>query len=207
MTETATINPNFNKLVDVKDFKFRFKKDEFGNQRPAVELKAGIPSVEGFVAILEAGGKQLELLQEAAYNIVRSALQSEVSDNEKASQETIDWNKFTWEAIANQPQADRRSSAISEEAWTAFTTEYIQIMPGITGKSAEAVGNACIVYKKKFAQIKTDKKSLEKLKEQLTLFIGHTKNGEQHQEILDMLIQKCDNYLKSDDVAQLVANL
>jgi len=207
MTETTAINPNFNKLVDVKDFKFRFKKDEFGNQRPAVELKAGIPSVEGFVAILEAGGKQLELLQEAAYNIIRASLQAEVSDNEKASQETIDWNKFTWEAIANQPQADRRSSAISEEAWTAFTTEYIQIMPGITGKSVEAVGNACIVYKKKFAQIKTDKKSLEKLKEQLTLFIGHTKNGEQHQEILDMLIQKCDNYLKSDDVAQLVANL
>lgn len=207
MSENQTVNPSFDKFVDMKDFKFRFRKDKLENQRPAVELQAGVPSVEGFVAILEAGGKQLELLQEAACGIIRGALQNYVSDNENAAQDTIDWSKFTWEAIANQAPADRRSSAISEEAWNDFVTEYIQIMPGITGKSPEAVTNACIVYKKKFAQIKTDKVSLAKLKDQLTLFIGHTRNGEQHQEVLDMLIQKCDALLKADDVAQLVANL
>lgn len=206
MTE-QNIAPNFNQLVDLKEFKFRFKKDELGNQRPTVEIKAGVPSVEGFVAILQAGGKQLELLQEAAYNIIRAALASEVADNEKASQETLDFTKFSWEAIANQPQADRRSSAISEEAWTAFNTEYLKVMPGVTGKSPEAIGNALLVYKKKFSIVKTDKVTLAKLKDQLALFIEHTKNGEQHEEILSMLMGKLDTYLKSDDVAMLVANL
>lgn len=210
MSETQTtesIAANFDKNVDVKDFKFRFKKDGLGNQRPSVELKAGIPSVEGFIAILQAGGKQLELLQEAAYGIVRAELTAYVQDNENAAQDTIDWSKFTWEAIANKPAQDRRSSAISAEAWDDFAKEYITIMPGITGKSPEAVGNAVLVYRKKFAQIKTDKVSLAKLKDQLALFTEHTKNGEAHQEILELLLNKVDTYLKSDDVAQLVANL
>lgn len=207
MTETATITPNFDSTVDAKDFNFRFKKDKLGNQRPAVSLKAGVPSVEGIVKILETGGKGLELLQDAMYDVVRGALAAWVGDDEKASQETLDFSKFTWEAIANQPREDRRASSITPEQWSAFAADYQAVMPGITGKSAEQVANATVVFLKKFSIVKTNKPVIEALKTQLALYTDNSPNAEEHSEILELLVRKADTYLKSDDVETLVANL
>jgi 4-hydroxy-3-methylbut-2-enyl diphosphate reductase IspH len=80
-------------------------------------------------------------------------------------------------------------------------------MPALTNKSVEAVTTATVVYLKKFAQIKTEKKSLEKLKEQLAIYTQNTKRGEDFAEILDLLDRKVNLYLKSDDVENLIANL
>lgn len=203
----ATIVPNFDSTVDAKDFNFRFKKDKLGNQRPAVSLKAGVPSVEGIVKILETGGKGLELLQDAMYDVIRSALAAWVGDDEKASQETLDHSKFTWEAIANQPREDRRASSITPEQWAAFAADYQAVMPGITGKNADQVANATVVYLKKFSIVKTNKPVIEALKTQLALYADNSPNAEEHSEILELLVRKADTYLKSDDVETLVANL
>ena len=208
MTEqTATIKPNFDSSVDGKEFNFRFKKDKLGNQRKAVQLTAGVPSVEGIVKILETGGKGLELLQDAMYDVVRSALAGWVADDESASQTTLDFSKFTWEAIANQPREDRRASSITPEQWTAFAADYQAVMPGITGKSAEQVANATVVYLKKFSIVKTNKDVLNALKTQLALYADNSPNAEEHSEILELLVRKADTYLKADDVEQLVSNL
>jgi hypothetical protein len=80
-------------------------------------------------------------------------------------------------------------------------------MPSVTNKSAEAVGNAVSVYLKKFAQVKSNKPVLAKLKEQLGLYMEHTKSGDQFQEILDLLISKVDAYLSANDVELLIQNL
>jgi hypothetical protein len=208
MTETtSTITPNFDSTVDAAEFTFRFKKDKLGNQRKPVTLRAGVPSVEGIVKILETGGKGLELLQDALYDVVRGALAGWVGDDEAASQETIDLSKFTWEAIANQPREDRRASSISPEQWAAFAADYQAVMPDITGKSAEAITNATIVYLKKFAIIKTNKGAIEALKTQLALYAENSPNAEEFAEILDLLIRRADTYLKADDIEALVANL
>jgi hypothetical protein len=203
----ATIVPNFDKTVDAKDFKFRWKKDKLGNQRPTIEIKAGVPSMEGFVEILTKGGKGLELLQDAAYDVIRDALGAYFAENETATADSLDLTKFTWEAIANQPKADRRASTISDEDWAAFAKDYIEVMPAVTNKSVEAVTNATVVYLKKFSIVKTDKPVLGKLKEQLALYMNTTKKGEDFVEILDLLNRKLDGYLAANDVQLLVANL
>lgn len=210
MTEQSTqINPAFDQTVDAKDFKFRFKKDKLGNKRADVELKGFVPSVEGIVSILEKGGKGLELLQDAIYDVIRGALASEVSDNEKFDQAFYDANsgKFTWEAIANQPREDRRASAISEETWAAFAADYIAVMPGVTNKTVEAVSNATVVYLKKFTLVKTNKEVLAKLKEQLSLYVEHSPNAEAFQDVVELLIRKADGFLAADDTQLLIANL
>lgn len=214
---TDAITPAFDKTVDSKDFKFRFKKDKLGNQRANVEIKGFVPSVEGIVAILEKGGKGLELLQDAMYDVVRAQLASDVADDEKFTQASydsatikigdVDLPKYSWEAIANQPREDRRASSIPEELWKAFAEDYIAIMPGVTNKSVEAVTNATIVYLKKFSLVKTDKDVLNKLKQQLALYMEHSQNAEQFQEILDLLLRKADVYLAADDIETLKANL
>lgn len=201
------INASFDKNVDVKDFKFRWKKDKLGNQRSNVELKAGVPSIEGFVAILEAGGKGLELLQEAAYGVIRDSIGSFLSENEDATAANVDLTQFTWDKIANQPAADRRASSIPEETWTGFATDYIDIMPQVTGKSKEAVTNATLIYGKKFSMVKSNKPVLKALKEQLGIYANSTKKGEEFAEILELLTRKVDTYIGSNDVELLVANL
>ncbi len=220
----APVTANFDKTVDTKEFNFRFKKDKLGNQRQAFRINALTPSVEGIMAILEQGGKSLKLLLECAEDVVRSAVASDVADNEGFNQSVYDSAKikikvtnedgtetelevpkYSWIGIANQPKEDRRT--IAPEAWEAFSKAYLEIMPAVAGKTAEQVGNAIQVFVKKFAQVKTNKPVLTQLKGQLALFIEHCKNAEDFVEILELLDRKADEYLKSDDVEKLVANL
>jgi len=208
-TEATAIVANFDKTVDAQDFKFRFKKDKLGNQRAAVELKAFVPSVEGIISILEKGGKGLELLQDAVYDVIKGAIGADVSDNETFNQDFYNLNaaKYTWEAIANQPKEDRRSSAISTEQWEAFAADYINTMPGVTGKSLDAVTMATTVYVKKFLQVKTNKDVLKLLKTQLGLYMEHSKNAEAFSDILELLLKKADTYLNADAPTLSIENL
>lgn len=206
MTEQSINLPaNHNPLVDFKEMKFRFKRDKIGGQRPTVELKLPVPSIEGVRAIFEAGGKDLELLMETVYDVVRSVAVGIVGDKEDISQENFPFEKLGWTAIANAPRAER--AKIAEEVWEAFGKDYLEIMPGLTGKTADQIGSAVQVYLKKFAQIKTNKPILAKLKDQLTIYVENTKKGEDFEEILSLLVGKLETYLKADEVEQLIANL
>ena len=204
-TMTEQIVANADNTVDTKEFSFRFKKDKLGNQRPSVKLAVKVPSVEGLVSILEKGGKGLELLLEVVSDTVRGALAGYVADDEKISQETVPHDKLTWEAIATAPRAERKT--IADEIWEAFAKDYIEVMPGVTGKSADAVTNATVVFLKKFSIVKTNKEVLAKLKEQLGLYMEHSKKAEEFSEVLELLTSKVDTYLKANDVELLVQNL
>lgn len=204
---SPSINANFDSSVDAKEFVFRFKKDKLGNQRSPVSLKAGVPSVEGLVSILELGGKGLELLQDALVDTIQAALRTWVSDTENASQEVLDLSKFTWNAIANQPREDRRSGAISEEQWASFTADYAAIMPSVTGKNSSQIGAAIEIYVKKFSMVKTNKPVLNALKVQLGLYMEHSPSASNFEDILELLTRRIENYLKSDDAEQLINNL
>lgn len=206
-TQAAAITPNFDKLVDMKEASFRFKKDKMGNQRATVKGSIPVPSVEGFIAIIEAGGKQLELLQDAAYDVVRAVVGEAVGQNENLkSLDELDLTQYSWEKIANMPKEDRRSSSIPEEVWKAFAEDYIKVMPGVTGKTQEACSNATLVYLKKMAPVKTDKKILNLLKQQLAIYVEQP-SAEQYSEILDVLTRRIETYLAADDIALIVQNL
>lgn len=204
---TPTIVPNANVLVDMKECSFNFKKDKMDNKRPSVKGNIPVPSVEGFVAILEAGGKQLELLQEAAYNVVRNQIAEEVGNNEALkSLDELDMSKYSWQAIAEMDKTDRRSASIPEEAWKAFAEDYIKVMPALTQKSETAVTNATVVYLKKFAPWKSDKKTIGLLKGQLAIY-AEQPSAEQFAEILDLLVRRADTYLAANELTLVASNL
>jgi len=205
-TNQAAIVVKTNPNVQTFETKFRFNKDSFGNRRDAVEFKSvPAPSAQGIVAILEAGGKGLDLLIDNCKDTVRAALQAWVNETPDASEETVDWNKFSWDAIANQSKAER--ATIDEDTWKAFAADYIQVMPGVTGKALQTVTNATIVYLKKFSIIKTDKESLNKLKDQLALYMEHSPNAEKFVSILELLDSKLKTYLMEDTVEAIRSNL
>lgn len=207
MSETAIV-ANVDKTVTMTEMVFRFKKDKLGTKRADVKLNAAVPSVDGVVDILTRGDvKEVQLLLDACYDVIRASAAGIIGDDENITADNFPYDKITWAAIAAQPKEDRRSSSISEEAWNAFCGSYISYMPGATGKSEEAVTNATLVYRKKFGPWKTDKKTLEKLKQQLGLYMEGCPEAEQHTEIMDMLIRRLDTYLKADDLVALAANL
>lgn len=206
MEQTAIV-ANVDNKIDTKEMVFRFKKDKLGNKRPDVKLEVAVPSVEGVVDILTRGDvKEVELLLDSLYATIRSAAASIVSDDENVTPDNFPYDKVTWTAVANQPKEDRRSNTISDEAWESFCKDYIEVMPGITGKSVDFVTNATVVYRKKFAPWKTDKRTITKLKEQLGLFM-ETKQAEDHAEILELLIRRADAYLAADDLVAIASNL
>ena len=198
--------PNVDQTVELKEAKFRFKKDKLGNQRPTFELKnLPVPNANGIVEILTTGGKPLALLLEVVYDTVRAAAASIVADDEKISQESFPFDKVSWTAIANQERAER--TKIEDSVWEAFAADYLAVMPAVTGKDAEQLGNAVSVYMKKFSIVKTNKPILAKLKEQLALYVEHSKQVDQFSDIIELLTNKLDTYLTSNDVELIINNL
>lgn len=207
MNAPTAVENNVDESFVMREFAFRFKKDKMGNQRPSIKLKAPVPTANGIAKILTEGdAKQFELLQDACADIVRDVLASYVSENETISQESLDLNKLFWQAIANMPKEDRRSSTIPEELWTGFVADYIAVMPGLTGKSQDACKNATEVYVRKFAPWKSQKNILAKLKEQLALYMSQP-SAEQFTDILELLVRRVDTYLAADDLAAIAGNL
>jgi hypothetical protein len=194
-----TVVANTNPLIEARDFTFRFKKDKLGNKRANVELRIPVPSAEGLANIVTEGGKPLECLIDIASDFIRTQVAAWVSDAENASQDTFDAAKFDFSFLANLPKEDRRSAAIPTETWEEFVKDYISVMPGRTGKSAEAVGLAAEIFAKKLLPAKTNKPVLEKLKQQLSIY-SESETAEQFEEVLSFLIRRLDAYLAAGEI-------
>lgn len=195
---------NTNQTTVNSEFVFRFKKDSLGNKRAPVTLSLPVPTISGIVEILKAGGKQLDLLNDAIYSVVKSVAGEIVSNDVNISQETFPVAQVLWDAIANMPKAER--ATISAEQWEAFGKDYMAIMPGVANKTADQVGLAVQIYLKKFAQVKTNKPVLNALKTQLALYV-ETPNAEQFQDVLELLLRRVDTYLSAEEPQILAENL
>jgi hypothetical protein len=212
MSDTQNaVTANFDNKVDAKDYKFHFKtmKDKesgIETKRPTVELKLPIPSVEGIIAILEAGGKQLELLQNAVEQIVVSQARSILSDNEGMTDKDFPMDQCSWEFIANMPDAEKRGRGIPKEVWEEFAADYIEVMPSVTGKTTEQVALAAKLFVTKFQQVKTNKPVIGKLREQLAIYANNSKQAENFADCIKFLDDKAEALLQADEAA-LLANL
>ena len=206
--ETAKhqVIPNFDNKVDLKDYKFHFKKDELGNKRETIELKLPVPSVEGIVAILEAGGKGLDLLLSVVGDAVASQARSIINDDVNVTAANFPTKECVWEFIANMPEAEKRGRGIAKEVWEEFAADYLAIMPGITGKTEEQVSLAAKLFLNKFQSVKTNKPVLKKLQEQLAVYTNGSPNAENYIDCVKFLDEKAETLLQQDEAAML-ANL
>lgn len=209
MTETQQpINAAYNKFLDEKEVKFSFRtvKDEatgLESKRPTIEQKIPVPSVEGIISILEAGGKQLELLLDTVADVIYGRAREVLADDEKLTEVPLD--QLTWEIIANLPKAERKGRGIPKDVWEDFSKDYIAVMPSITGKTAEQIGNAAKILLNKFAQVKTNKPVINLLKGQLALYLNSSPNAESYSECVEFLVNKADTLLAADEAALLDA--
>lgn len=189
-------------------YKFHFKKDDLGNKRPSIDLVLMTPTMEGVIAALISDEKQALYIIDVLSQEIYKAARLQVGDEQKPvnKQGELDTTKLTIEALANMPKAERTGGGISKEIWEAFSKDYIAVMPGITGKTAEQIANAAKLMLAKFQPVKTQKKVLGFLKDQLNLWYTSTTNAEEFSECYEFLDEKAKTLLAADE-ASLLANL
>jgi hypothetical protein len=192
-----TIKANFNSKVDVVETAFHFRKtvDEatkIETKRASVLLPLPTPSVEGLIDIIQNGGKGLDLLIEAAQGIVIEQAREYINNNEDVTSLNFPFAMLDWNTIANLPKADRRGGGISKEVWDEFAKDYILVMPALINKSSEAVTMATKIFLTKFANVKTNKAIISKLKDYLAIYINNTARGEEFVEAVEWLNKKAD---------------
>lgn len=208
MTEnTATptaIMVNFDNKLDYKSAKFNFRKvkdAETGveTKRATVELdKLPVPSVEGIVAILETGGKSLDLLLEAVSDIIINRARDVINESESMTSENFDYSACDWNVIANLEKEDRRSG-ISKETWDDFAVDYVEVMPAVSGTSKEQSANAAKIFVGKFASIKSKKDVITKLKLRLSMYAEHSPKAAEFADVIEFLFKKADKLISAKE--------
>lgn len=214
-------------------FFFKEKKDNSGKKtgykRPALTLNIPIPSAVSLASILSQGIKaysevipegaavpaevlsarnQLDLLLNAAADIIYSAARSQVNEKEDISQETLDMSKLSWEHIANIPPAERKGTGISEETWDEFVKDYVTVMPealkhqGIS-KTDEQIATQAEILKKRFSAYRQNKKIVNYMRQMLSIWYQHTQQKEDFADVFKYLDERADTLLKADETAVL----
>ena len=209
LCENIKVNHNFK--VDVKPVKFNFKRQKDKDTgletiREAVELAIAFPSIEGIIAILEAGGKQLELLQDSVEGVITSVARDIIAEDLGINASNFPIDKLTWEAIANMPKAQRRGGGIPKEVWEGFAQDYVEVMPTATGKSVEQITNAAKILQGKLTAVRTNEPVLELLIEQLAIYADNSPNVEEYKECVEFLLNKAETFLNVSP-EELLANL
>lgn len=203
----ATTNPT---SVN-KEFKFRFKKDDLGNQRPGVTLFSPVPTLQEISRLAlttqevvdeqtkekkVVPSKEAELIADAIYAVIQSQIRSMVNDDEKASQENFKFDEATFEYIANMPPSARRGAGIPKEQWEEFAKNYVDVMPAVTGKTKEQCAQAAQVYLRKFRDAAGNPPVIEKLQKYLAMYVEAPNNkAEEFQDILEFLLKKSTDML------------
>lgn len=201
--------------ADLQEFNFRFRKDkDTGTQRPSIKVNLPVPNVNGLVEILTNGvledgkySKELELLFEAITDTIRFAATELINADENITSDRFPYEKLTWTVIANSDRSDGRSDKIPEDVWKAFVEDYVSIMPALTNKTKEQISNAAAVFVNKLNMIRSNKVLLSQLKDQFTIYVSATKNGEQFSEIVELLNRKFKTYLEADKNEAILNNL
>ena len=125
--------------------------------------------------------------------------------DENITAENFPYEELTWEKIAALPKAERRGGGIPKETWEEFIKDYIAVMPGLTGKTLDKVENAARNFANKFAAVKTNKKVLGLLVDQLGIYTT-SPNAENFLECINFLTEKADKLMNMSE-EELLANL
>lgn len=182
-----------------KDFSFRTNK-ETGYKRPTVTVSYPVLTAVGLVSALQSEDTKLvSLICDLAADAVTSHVRSFVEADENFSQEAlnvlIEEGKISLETIANLPKSERNT--ISKENLEEFATDYIALMPGVTGKDVKKIQTAAALFIERFKRVAGDNGILAVLQEQLGVFIENAGPEllEKHERVLSYLASKLEELL------------
>jgi len=194
--------------VIVKPTIFNFKKSKDKDTgivtiRESVNLAIPYVTTDGILAILEAGGKELELLLATLETVVSNRARDLLYKDLYATAASFPVAQTSWSVIANLPKAVR---GIPKEVWAAFTQDYVETMPEATGKTVEQVSNMARILGNKLTAIRSNKQVLNLCIEQLAIYADNSAKAVDFAPCIEALMEKADSYLNAES-EDLLSNL
>lgn len=189
---------------------FRTVKDKdtgTETKRESIKLHIPVPAWVDVIAMIEAGlapeasevaKNNLQLLSDAMFAVTYEQAVSLAKENTSLTSANFPFEELDWEKIANAPEAERKSRGISKEEWADFADDYMASMPAITGKEEERVKRAVAVFILKFAPIKSDKKSIAVLRDQLVVYAEQAPNASNYFKVIEFLLKKADALIEAE---------
>ena len=202
--------------TDTKEQDFHFKKEKIKNDKgevigegkklPSITVGLPVPSAEGILEIIQAGGKELELLlasvQDVVYDAARTIvndIREKLPDGQEVKPDMIDLAKLAWSVIANTAAVERRGLGLSDDDWDSFAADYRAIMPKATGKDIDRIEKHIQLFKKKFYPCRNDKKALTVLSDMLSLWAVNTSTMEDNKDVYEYLKGRVDTLLQEEE--------
>lgn len=199
-----------------KEFSFFFRTDKIrddegkvigtGRKHPDVKAVLPVPTYVQMIEMLQAGGKEAELMLDALVNEIDKAARSQINDwresnglDKDFTPTAFDLGKLTVTAIANTPRNERAGTAISDEDWTAFLDDYQHVMVHVVGYEEKKVKLAVMHFKVQLRRISNDKPAVQKLLDLLNVWATKTDNLEDHTAAYEALTKKAAKYLKAEE--------
>ncbi len=203
----------YNQVEAAINFRTVKAKDEEGNvtetKRDSIKLHFPVPSYEDIIAMIEAGTAEgatevaknnLQLITDSLFNTVFEVAVSLAKENTSLTSANFPMDELDWAKIANAPEAERKSRGISKEEWADFAEDYISAMPALTGKDEERVKRAVAMFINKFGPIKSDKKSIAVLRDQLVVYAEQAPNAGNSFKVIEFLLKKADALIEAEVV-------
>lgn len=164
---------------------------EVSVKRDTLEMPVPVPTVDGIIAIIEAGGKELELLLEVMGTEVKSELRTLLNADEKEELDAANfpYDKLTWPVLAARPKPERTGGGIAKEVWDGFAADYIKSMVEATGKEEARVKKAADLLVGKFLPVRTNHEVIDVLLEQLAIYAGTT-NAATYASVIEYLTER-----------------
>lgn len=201
--------------INFRTVKTEVKDQETGEvtkqetKRESIKLHVPVPSWEAVIAMIEAGlaegasevaKNNLQLISDSLFSTVYEVAVSLAKENTSLTSANFPMNELDWEAIANAPEAERKSRGISKEEWADFAEDYLASMPQITGKDEERIKRAVAMFINKFGPIKSDKKSVAVLRDQLVVYAEQAPQASNYFKVVEFLLKKADALIEAEVV-------
>jgi hypothetical protein len=141
--------------------------------------------------------KQLELLIEAANDIIDEAVRRQLDEQPNYKEvdiNLIDRSKLTWEYLAHMPRSERVSNTISEETWEEFKKDYVKVMVPVTGKPEQVVHNAAKIIAAEFKPVRDNRDKLAVLETYLDTWFANTERAADFASLYERLSKKVKDY-------------
>jgi len=202
----VTVQEQLGASVTVAANTFQFKKSVdkvtgVETVREPVDLAIPFLSLDGLQTILNAGGKGLELLFNAANQIILDQARELIKDT-SLDCASLPLDKLAWDVIANLPKA-QRGGGVPKELWDAFAINYIEVMQEAAGKTLEQASAAARIFTNKLVAVRSNEAIINKLVGQLAIYAESTEQLEVFQPVVEFLLNKAEMFLQADDSALL----
>ena len=207
---SATFRFNANDLIDetTGEPKLNEKGEKIRVRVPSKTLLIPQITMEGMIESLSRDAKVRDYLLGMANASIKSAIRSALSDEDNLikTQEDLDCNAFTLEALASMPASERRGRGISKEAWAEFFEDYKAVMTTLAKLKPETVEKAVAIMKLRMQPVRFRPALLNAMQMRLTQYASLTERLDDFVDQVSFLNEKIVTFLetKDDDSAEML---